>query len=249
MAITKTYRDRNGGVKKTTSHYVGRVLKVEQVVEQRNWSDTLDYSDWRSTECVWALVWLGETGIPPMSRPGHRPWTWNLDGDPISEYNLVQVRPLEFWEQFAWVDCTNLFADRHGYHLDVSQDADMADGQEPLMWANYVAWEAYHKALREKQAKEAAEHEAERQRRIADENAKKAARQAKKEAKEQESKVKAEAMMARIPTKGTVVTVEGFTGTVFWRDVTKYRGVWSARFGVKDARGEVRWVDGSTWVG
>jgi hypothetical protein len=37
--------------------------------------------------------------------------------------------------------------------------------------------------------------------------------------------------------------VDGFTGKVFWMGVSKYRGAYNARAGVKDSKGEVAWID------
>ena len=72
---------------------------------------------------------------------------------------------------------------------------------------------------------------------------KKVARDAKKTAKEAVLKAEAEKLLSRIPAKGTVVTVDGFTGKVFWAGVSKYYGAFNARAGVKDSKGEVRWVE------
>ena len=37
--------------------------------------------------------------------------------------------------------------------------------------------------------------------------------------------------------------MDGFTGKVFWMGVSKYRGAYNARAGVKDSKGEVAWID------
>ncbi|MBM3301367.1 MAG: hypothetical protein FJY85_15615, partial [Deltaproteobacteria bacterium] len=50
--------------------FPNRVVRVQRMTEERNWSDTLDYSDWRSTNVVYALVWLGTHGVPPENRKG-----------------------------------------------------------------------------------------------------------------------------------------------------------------------------------
>ena len=241
MAITKTPNGWSHSPAAPSNHYVGRVIELKETTETRNWSDTMDYSDFRSTRCTYALVWLGTRNVPPTGTNLDFITTYVLDGD-IPSYMAAKVRDLEFHEQFAWVDCTNLFSDRNGYGLAATVDANMADGTEPLMWANYLAWKAYHEAAREERAQKAAAEAEERRKVHEAEEAKKVARQAKKEAKEAAMKLEAEGRLATVPAKGTTVTVDGFTGKVFWTGVTKYYGKWNARYGVKDSRGEVRWV-------
>jgi hypothetical protein len=62
MAITTTYGNPRYGDQVTTVNFEGRVVSVDQVNERRNWSDTLDYSDWRMTDCTIATVYLGRYG-------------------------------------------------------------------------------------------------------------------------------------------------------------------------------------------
>jgi nucleoid-associated protein YgaU len=113
----------------------------------------------------------------------------------------------------------------------------------PEMIEGLAAWEAYHNARLAKLAEEARTAAAARQAIIDAEKAKKAAAQSKRDAKLQAAKSDAEALLARIPAKGTTVTVDGFTGKVFWVGVSKYRGKWNARAGVKDTKGNVQWID------
>ena len=216
----------------------GRVLKVERTTETRNWSDTLDYSDHRSTECTWALVYLGTHGVPP------RGWNGRVIAhieDPFWE----TPRDLTVDERFAWMDCTNLFGDRHGYLLkaevDMVGDLLIAGGTENI-YDQLAAWEAHHKAALEARVAENAAKEVIRLAAEKAEAEKKAARAAKAAEKDAVLKAAAEGHLARIPTKGTQVTVDGFTGKVFWIGVSKYRGSWSARAGIKDSRGNVQWV-------
>ena len=117
------------------------------------------------------------------------------------------------------------------------------DSGEPLMLANQIAWEGYQKSLTEKRLREL-EAAAELARKVQAENeAKAAARNAKRDAKAAASKVVADAeLVAALPLKGTTITVDGFTGTVFWMGVRQYRGTWNANAGIKDVRGEVKWV-------
>jgi hypothetical protein len=230
--IKKTYA--YDATRATTEVYFQHsVLRIEKATEIRNWSDTLDYSDHRSTECTYALVWLGKRGVPPRV-PFDAP-KWDAD----------KIRDLELHEQFAWVDCTNLFSDRNGYSL--TAEVDPFDMQllhgGPQMIEGVAAWEAYHKARLERVAEEKRVAEEARQAIVDAEKAKQAARQAKRDAKVAVLKAEAEKLLARIPAKGTVVTVDGFTGKVFWMGVKSYYGKWNARAGVKDARGNVQWID------
>ena len=220
-----------------------RVLRIEKTTEIRNWSDTLDYSDHRSTDCTWALVWLGTRGVP--ARDAHYAGGRTVAFIDALKWDADKIRDLEVHEQFAWIDCTNLFSDRNGYSL--WPEVDTFDMQllhgGPEMLDGLVAWEAYHKARREKLAEEARIAAEARQAIIDADNAKRAARQAKRDAKVALLKADAEAKLARIPAKGTKVTVDGFTGVIFWMGVKSYYGKWNARAGVKDAKGNVQWVD------
>jgi hypothetical protein len=105
-----------------------------------------------------------------------------------------------------------------------------------------AAWEAFHKARLERVAEEKRAAEEARQAVIDAEKAKQAARQAKRDAKLALLKADAEGQLARIPAQGTMVTVDGFTGVLFWKGVKSYYGKWNARAGVKNAKGEVVWV-------
>lgn len=235
MPIIKTDYETHA----TENLFRGRVLKIERTTEVRNWSDTMDYSDHRSTECTWALVYIGTHGVPP------RGWNGRVVTHAYTS-RLDQPRDLTVGERFAWVDCTNLFSDRNGYSLaaevDTVGDLLIAGGTENI-YDQLAAWEAHHAALSAERAAELARKEAERKAIEQREAEKKAARDAKKVAKDAVLKAAAEGHLARIPAKGTTVTVDGFTGRVFWTGVTKYRGKFSARAGVKDTRGNVVWVE------
>jgi len=216
----------------------GRVIRIEKTTETRNWSDTMDYSDHRSTECTWALVYIGTYGVPP------RGWNGRVITH-IKDASWETPRDLTVGERFAWVDCTNLFGDRLGYLLaaevDTVGDLLIAGGTENI-YDQLAAWEAHHKAALEARVAENAAKEAIRLAAVKAEAEKKAARAAKAAEKDAVLKAAAEGHLARIPTKGTQVTVDGFTGKVFWIGVSKYRGSWSARAGIKDSRGNVQWV-------
>ncbi|NBW06414.1 MAG: hypothetical protein EBR82_00120 [Caulobacteraceae bacterium] len=241
MAITKTSYDSKTGTTVEETYFAGRVIEVRHFTETRNWSSTLDYSDYRSTECTEALVWLGTHNFPPYRNTTKSDLRVNT-GCLSSDAHGTR-RDLEFFEQFAWVDCTNLFSDRNGFALSAAVDVSQTDGSEPLLWANYIAFQAYMAAKAEAAAKAAAEEA-----RIArEEAAARAARKAKlaanRAAKEVPLRAAAEARLRQAPAKGTTVTVDGFTGRVFWAGVNKFRGNFKASYGVKDARGTVRWVE------
>lgn len=234
MPITKTpHLSGHLSDKLPSTHFEGRVLKVVTVVETRNWSDTLDWSDYRSTLCTYALVWLGTHAVAAFavhSRPcvNVEPAPWDVP------------RELGFHEQFAWVDCTNIFADLYGYTLSVTADAEVP----PLAQANLIAWEAFmaaeaaaaRKALEEAAAKAAAKEAAAA--------AKAAARALKKGAALEATKVAADADLARLlPLKGKAVTLKsGVKGTLFWLGVKAYRNAYSCRIGVRDTAANVTWA-------
>lgn len=243
MPITKKSYSYGSTPATTEVHFQHRVLRIEKTTEIRNWSDTLDYSDHRSTDCTWALVWLGTRGVP--ARDAHYAGGRTVAYFDVTKWEADAIRDLEVHEQFAWIDCTNLFSDRNGYAL--FPEVDPFDMQllhgGPEMLEGLAVWEAYHTARREAQAEQARKIAEEREAREAAEKAKRDARQAKRDAKLQAAKSDAEKLLARIPAKGTTVTVDGFTGKVFWVGVSKYYGKWNARAGVKNAKGDVQWID------
>jgi len=209
MPITSTHYayDGSGKVTSVEVEYTGRVLKVETYTDRRNHSDTLDYSDWRTTQCTRALVWLGTFGRPSVY--------------------TTEERELAPHEQFRWIDCTNIFVWRGS--PEMVPVADVGPDSEPLMLVNFIAYESFLKAEAERLAREAAVR-AEEERK---EREKKEAARAKREAKDNALKAAAEALLASAPKKGTQVKVGDFVGTVFWTGATKYHGKWSARLGVK----------------
>lgn len=235
MAIIRTTTDQStNAVTSQTTHFLGRVVRTEVVTETRNWSDTMDYTDYRSTKCIYALVYMGRHGIAPMTRDGR-----TVAG--VIPYPGSELRDLEVGERFAWIDCTNLFSYRGVPVLTAAVDTfdmQLLHGG-PEMFDDLAAWDAHQVELAALAAAE---------RRVAAEKAE-AQRQAliakadKKAAKEAQLRAAAEALLARVPAKGTTVTVDGFTGKVFWTGVSKYRNTYNARAGVKDSRGEVAWID------
>ena len=243
MAITVTTH-----TKSSFTLFAGRVLKVENVSETRNHSDTLDYTDNRATDCTYALVWLGTHGVPPTvsGRDGRAHVNWESLRDPSREQGGFDAKPreLEYWEQFAWVDCTNLFTWRGSDHREPEVDTEMGKGGEPLMWANYLAWQAHQKGLAEKAQRELEAAVA----RAREEKAKRSAKLAAKNAKLDLQKAHVEAQMVHTPTKGTTCTVDGFTGQVFWKGTKLYRGKWRGTVGLKDSKGQVAWIDVGHWA-
>ena len=95
----------------------------------------------------------------------------------------------------------------------------------------------------------AAARKAEAIRIVEDEKAAKAAaRAAAAGAKLAATKDDATALLAKLPPKGTTVTVKGITGQLFWSGIKAYRGVNSARIGVKDSGGVAHWFAASDLV-
>lgn len=207
--------------------FSGRVIEVVRFQERRNMSDTLDYTDWRIVDCVRALVWLG-----PVGKPNNQYW--------------ATPRSLDFHEQFVWIDCSNHFSDRMGYTLHPEVDAWTGESHgDPLMWANLLAWRGHQEAKRmETVAKREAEDVLRREKFNAELEAKRI-----KEEKLAEGKAEAERLL-RIyaPSKGTEVTVDGVTGTVFWSGSKYYRGAWRSTVGVKDMSGTAHWIDIKAWM-
>jgi hypothetical protein len=239
MAIRSTTFDQSSSkVSSQETHFLGRVVRISKVTETRNHSDTLDYSDYRSTKCTYALVYLGRHGVPP----------YRGNGRPTAgiESGTREGRDLSVSERFAWVDCTGLFVWRGSPSLEAevdSFDMQMLHGG-PEMLEDLAAWDGHEKWL---VAKAAAERAASEEARAA-EAAKREARAAKAAAKSEASRAAANAQLASLPSKGTTVTVNGFTGTVFWTGVSKYRGAWSARAGVKDSSGNVNWISAEAFT-
>ena len=223
MAIIKS--SESGGY--SQHDYSGRVIEVRRYKDLRNMSDTLDYTDWRTVECCDALVWLGVEG-----HPGN--YEWNPS------------RPLEFHEQFMWVDCSNHFSDRCGYTLHPEADAWTSESRgDPLMWANLLAWRGHQEALRKEKVAQKEAADVERRERF---NAQLAAERAKKQ-KVEEARLAAETLLQEhAPPKGTVVTYGELTGTVFYHGVKFWYGAWRSTVGVKDERGTAHWLDSKVWA-
>lgn len=157
MAIQST----NTQTKVVSAFYTGRVVEVRNYVATRNHSDTLDYSDYRSTNVTEALVYVGRTG----SEYAYRRRDALEGGRPVDESD--KVRELKVNERFHWVDCTNLFVWRGSDHREASVDAGAFDNAELVedlaAYKAHVAEDvriaAEKHAAYEKAAKEAREEE------------------------------------------------------------------------------------------
>lgn len=229
-------------VNKTETRFAGRVLKVNKFMAHRNMSDTLDYSDWRTVECCKAFVWLGTHAVPPNNYYGE-PTTTIYAQDSTYTASLSSPcyvsRELKAEEQFAWIDCSNHFVWRGEDHLDPTVDEILEEGAVAAL----PVWEAHQKVLAEATAKKLAAEKAEQEEQNRIEAEKAAAMAAKKAAKLDASKAAADAEFARLPAKGTIVTVGNFTGTLFWTGIKAYRGQYNCRVGVKDSKGNVEWAN------
>ena len=205
--------------------YAGRVIEVRRYKDRRNMSDTLDYNDWRTVDCCDALVWLGVEGHP-------------------GDYEWNPRRPLEFHEQFKWVDCSNHFSDRCGYTVHPEVDVHPGSG-EPIMWVNLIAWRSHQEGLRKELVAKREAADVERREQF---NAQLAADAAKKQKVEEEKSAAEQLLRVYAPAKGSVVTLPHVTGTVFWMGVKMFRGAWRSTVGVKDGQGNAHWIDIKAWM-
>lgn len=139
MAITTTY----GPPPSTSvSHFEGRVVSVDRVQERRNWSDTLDYSDWRLTDCTVATVYLGSRGAADAydrydaaTMPPERYEAM------VADKRWSPIVDLPAHERFMKVDATNIFAWRTGAVVTATVDAD--DDANPTLNADYAEYMAH----------------------------------------------------------------------------------------------------------
>lgn len=214
------------------AEFAGRVVRIERQTEIRNLSGTLDYTDNQSVDAVYALVWLGTHAAPGRDHGYNRPMTYAS----ASQYG--QPRELKAEEQFAWIDCTNDFTWRGCDSLAPAVDETLDAGAVAAL----PVWEAHQTFLAAERAAKAAAERAKWEEMKRVEAEREAAKAAKKAAKLEASKAAADADYVMVaPMKGSVVTVAGFTGTLFWIGVKEYRGQYGVRIGVKDAKGNVQW--------
>lgn len=141
-------KDSNGNV---TREHEGRVLKIRTYVDTRNHSDTLDYSDFRSTNVTEALVYIGRT-IEAEREGETRAY---LPG--VGYCDVGAEIPVE--RRFAWVDCTNLFVWRGSPERTPRLDElALLDGQ---LIQDFEVWTAHNEAVTAKRDAEAAKRSAE----------------------------------------------------------------------------------------
>ena len=197
------------------------VVQIEQVTETRNVSGTLDYTDFRSVNAVWALIFVGDVGPKPWDGP--RPT--------FRDYQ-VKHEQLDFHEMFQWVDCTNVW-----WHHDRLMKPIIDDAEVERLAGLLDEWKAAWASIRETERleQEAQRLRIEAERRLAWER--KEAAQARKLARDATAQAAALGG-ATLPAKGAEVIAAGRRGQVFWSGVTKHRGKWGARVGVRFARGE-----------
>ena len=114
MAIQST----NPQTKVVSTLYAGRVVEVRTYDATRNHSDTLDYTDFRTTTVTEALVYVGRTG----SEYAYRRLSALEDRAVMDESD--KVRELKVNERFDRVDCTNLFVWRGEDHRVATVDPE-----------------------------------------------------------------------------------------------------------------------------
>jgi hypothetical protein len=131
MPITEITRDQGNRVVETL--YEGRVVRVHKFVADRNHSDTLDYTDFRSTDCTEALVYIGRT------------WKGQWGYDPEC------ACPVQ--HRFQMVDCTNLFCDRGAPFREPTVDPEETWSTE--MCADYREWQEWQAVESDRQQEQA----------------------------------------------------------------------------------------------
>jgi hypothetical protein len=142
MAITTTYGNPRYGDQVTTVNFEGRVVSVDQVNERRNWSDTLDYSDWRMTDCTIATVYLGRYGAKDAYD------RYDAATMPPERYEALvadkrrsPLVELPAHERFLKVDVTNMWSWRTGKVDAATVDAD--DTTYPELNHDYAEYMAH----------------------------------------------------------------------------------------------------------
>jgi hypothetical protein len=136
MAIIATSRDNDGNVTKVEVRFEGRVVKVRTYTASRNHSDTLDYTDFQSTQVTEALVWVGREET-------------RYDGT---------VEPVAPANRFQWVDCTNLFTWRGSPHM--APKVDFIALAVPELFEDLEVWLRIQEEREAEKARAHAVHEA-----------------------------------------------------------------------------------------
>lgn len=161
MAIETTHYVPNTSIEShTTRTHVGRVVEVKRFKATRNMSDTLDYSDFQTVNCVTAVVYMGRVLTQDaVDYPGYD-YAW-FNG----KKHLVGDK-LELADRFTEVDCSNHFAWRNS-----SQSTAFVDDMTAEMAEDYAAYrwmleqqEAERQAVQARRAAQDAQIAQERER-------------------------------------------------------------------------------------
>lgn len=215
------------------------VLKLHTQSESRNCSDTLDYSDFQTVTARYALVWL------PALDASMKYYLRN-DGPSLNgvkqivavlvnadysfgDANGASASKLPAEQQFAWIDCSNHMAWRYGVTRAPEMDAFAAVTHfTAQMLEAYFVYDENQKKLAidaEKAVMAAKSRE--------DERLKKAA------AEEQAEQALKHSLEIKLASggfkKGVSVKTSKGSGKIAWTGITKYRGKWDARIGVRIA--------------
>lgn len=230
-------------------YFNNRVMDYKETSELRNISDTRDVTEMATIDCQYALVYLGIHNKPPR--------LYDTDVTPHMERNEIQylysedklhtihVRELHPIEMFCWIDLTNPCPYRTDGNLYFGEKSVEVDPEAAAMYPLWLAFveERRLELKREYEEKQAAKKAAE------DAKAEKdRIKQAKKEMKLEATKAEAEKAFNALPSNGTLVKVGDFAGKLFWKAVKAYKGKYSARIGVKDDKGNVKWANAEELV-
>lgn len=211
--------------------FQNRVVAIKRYLARKNVSDTLDVSDYQTVEVVKALVWLGQENFPPTY------YDYAVEPKIRYPHTGYEKRELEPIEQFAWVDCSNIFIWRGAPEL--RPEVDEGSQLDPEAAAMYPLWQSFVqdkiKLLTEQINKRNAE--------IAAAKAAEMEKKMKKAEKLESTRAAANADYDKLPPIGTAMEVDGFTGRLFWKAVKPFRGKYKARIGLRDVNGFVKWVD------
>lgn len=204
--------DHQGNV--TVTHR-GEVVEVRRFFAQRNHSDTLDYTDFRTTRVTEALVYVGRTAGEMHRKEAVPAWkSW-------PEAYYAEGQPLAPEDRFKLIDCTNLFTYRGADRREPTVD-DIRHPDVVIDYAEYLEAMARINAAREARAADEA-----------------AQQRADKEQKERHRPVVGKRMVVvsgrkvKPGTQGTVAYVKA-DGGVLLKDDDKWQ----------DRKANGTWVDG-----
>jgi hypothetical protein len=109
MPITyRTFNPNTGNLESEEVKHLGEVVDIRKFRAMRNWADTLDYTDYRSTDVVEALVYVGRRAS--SDRFAQQKQEVKTLGLPKHYYAAgEELLPID---RFEWLDCTSLFVDR-----------------------------------------------------------------------------------------------------------------------------------------